>query len=413
MNLYRRARRAAKEFGAAIIFIDEIDAVGARGGVTGKENVAQIPEDSISHHPMMFGGMGGANMGMLSTLLTEMSGFSQEHGAGARRRAWWYKHILRRNPPKPQKRVLTIGATNRISALDPALLRPGRFDKKIRVDAPDLEGRRDIIDYYLSKMSHDGSIDPLVMASETPGYTPADIKYLLNEALRYALFDDRSYMNMRDVRMAQPEHEFGLRSPIKALAQEDKYRLAAHEAGHAIAIRLYRPNYRIARITIIRQGGAHGYVLSYPAREEYEYLGTYDNQMNRLRVSVGGKAGEMEFVGEQAQTLGVGGDFRSIRDVLWQMAYTGMFGVMGANFNGANYTPEMADAMEQTFRAVLEEVRMALRAHREMGEALIKLLLEKNELLADEVEEFFDQYGLFTPKIDLSVYRPQPTDELQ
>ncbi|KXK16107.1 MAG: ATPase central domain-containing protein, partial [Chloroflexi bacterium OLB15] len=193
-----------------------------------------------------------------------------------------------------------------MSALDPALLRPGRFDKKIRIDAPDLEGRRDIIEYYVSKMSHDESIDPLTVANETPFYTPADLKYLLNESLRYALFEGRTYMSMRDIRMAQPEHEYGVRSPIKNLAAEDKYRLAAHEGGHAIAVRLFTPEYRIARITIIRQGGAHGYVRYYPATEDYEYTSTYDTLMNRLRVAAGGKAGEMEFCGDGSQTLGVG-----------------------------------------------------------------------------------------------------------
>jgi cell division protease FtsH len=412
MNLYRRARKAAKEYGAAIIFIDEIDAVGSRPGVTTAQTSDTAPTDSsdmegIHQRGIMMGGMGGGGMGLLSTLLTEMSGFSQEHGFWARRRTWWYKKILRRNPPKTNKRVLTIGATNRIRALDPALLRPGRFDKKVHVDAPDLEGRRDIIEYYLSKMAHDDSIDPLVLASETPFYTPADLKYLLNEALRYALFDDRLYMTIRDVRRAQPEHEYGLRSPIKSLANEDRYRLAAHEAGHAIAIRLFMPEYRIARVTIIRQGAAHGYVRFYPAREEYDILGTYGTLMNRLRVAVAGKAGEMEFVGEEAQTLGVGGDFASIRAVLRAMADAGMFGIMGANFNGMNYTPEMAEEMELTFRRVLEEVRLALRTHNEMGRALIELLLEKSELLSDEVETFFDKYGLFTPKVDLLPYQTQ------
>ncbi len=166
-----------------------------------------------------------------------MSGFSQEHGWWARKWAWFYKTILRRKPPKPVKRILTIGATNRIHAIDAALLRPGRFDKKIRVDAPDLEGRRDIFEYYLSKMSHDDTMDPLVLAVETPFYTPADLKYLLNEALRYALFDGRTYMTYRDFKLAQPEHEMGLRTPIKNLTKAAKYRLAAHEAAHAIAIR--------------------------------------------------------------------------------------------------------------------------------------------------------------------------------
>jgi ATP-dependent Zn protease len=305
-----------------------------------------------------------------------------------------------------------MGATNRIQALDPALLRPGRFDKKIRIDAPDLEGRRDILDYYLSKMAHDETVDPLEVASETPFYTPADLKYLLNEALRYALFDGRTYLSLRDIRLAQPEHEYGLRTPIKNLAKEDKYRLAAHEAGHAMAIRLYMANYRIARITIIRQGGAHGYVRYYPATDEFLGLSTYEMLMNRLRVAIGGKAGEMEYCGIGSQTLGVGigfgdgSDFGQIRAVLYQMANAGMFGPLGANMGqdmeSINPTPDMREAMDETFREVLEEVRMAFRLHREMGESLINLLMEKNELLADEVEKFFDAYGYLTPKVRIN-----------
>ena len=397
-NMYRKARKAAKEYGASVIFIDEIDSIGSRAGV------AQVQQDQPTRLPIMmggFGGMGGGS-GLLSVLLIEMSGFSLEHGFWARKRTWFYRTFLRRNPPKPQKRVLTIGATNRIQALDPALLRPGRFDKKIRIDAPDLAGRRDILEYYLSKMAHDDTVDPLTLASETPYYTPADLKYLLNEALRYALFDGRTYMTIRDIRLAQPEHEFGVRSPIKNLAKEDKYRLAAHEAGHAIAIRLFRPHWRIARVTIIRQGGAHGYVLSYPAAEEHDYLSTFDHLTNSLRISAGGKAGEIEFCGEGFQTLGVGGDFANIRNVLFQMAHAGMFGPLGANINvgltGVSIPRQVRESMEEAFRMALEEVRMALRLHREMGEELIKLLLEKEELLADDVEKFFDQYGLFTPK---------------
>ncbi len=406
-GLYRQARRAAREYGASVIFIDEIDAIGSRGGVSTQEEPAQsvIDPDRL---PMMFGaGMGMGGSPMLNTLLTEMSGFSLEHGWWARKKRAFYKFFLRRNPPKPEKRVLTIGATNRIGALDPALLRPGRFDKKIRIDPPDLQGRADIIEYYLSKMAHDESIDPLIMATETPNYTPADIKYLLNESLRYALFAGRSYMTIDDIRAAQPEHEMGLRMPIKNLTKEDEYRLSAHEAGHAVAVRLYLPHYRISRITIIRQGFAHGYVQSYPASEQHEGLHTYERLMNALRVSVAGKAGEIEFCGEGAQTLGVGGDFANIRYQLYRMANAGMFGAMGATLHGTNYPPEIREAMDETFRMVLEEVRMALRLHRDMTEALIQLLLKKKEMNADDAANFFDQYGFYTPKVTLRAERAQ------
>ncbi len=398
MNLYRKARTAAKDYGASIVFIDEIDAVGARGGVaeSDKDDFREPLLKNRNRLPIMMGMAGG--QGILPTLLMEMSGFSLEHGAWTRRRAWFYKNILRRKPPKLEKRVLTIGATNRMQALDAALLRPGRFDKKVRVDAPDMEGRRDIIVYYLSKMAHDDTMDPLILAAETQGYTPADIKYLLNEALRYALFDGRTYMTYRDFRYAQPEHEMGLRSPITNLSREDKYRLAAHEAGHAMAVRLYSPSYRISRITIIRQGAALGHVSYRPAEEVYDYALTYEWFMDRLRVAVAGRAGEIEFCGEPEQTLGVGGDFAGIRAVLNAMASAGMFGSMGV------YQPEAQEVLklkEEVFLEVLTEVRIAMRQHHEMGEHLISILVEQDEMLADEVEAFFDQYGLHTPKIKL------------
>jgi cell division protease FtsH len=401
-NLYRKARRAAKDYGAAIVFIDEIDAIGSRGGISEAEGREKDLQSHPNRLPIMMGM--GSGQGLLSTLLVEMDGFSLEHGTWARRKRWFYKNILRRSPPKLERRVLTMGATNRIHALDKALLRAGRFDKKIRVDAPDLEGRRDIIEYYMSNMAHDETMDPLVLAAETQNYTPADIKYLLNEALRYALFDGRTYVTYEDFRRAQPEHEYGMRSPIRNLDPVDKYRLAAHEAGHAVALRIYQPMYRISRITIIRQGMAHGYVSWQPTMDDPVSLWTYEQLMNRLRVAIAGKAGEMEFCGEGAQTLGVGGDFAGIRYVLDAMANAGMFGALGASRPEAEETMRMK---EELFLTVLSEVRLILRTHHEMVEALITELLKHDELLANEVEDFFDQYGLYTPKIE--VRRPSLT----
>jgi ATP-dependent Zn protease len=120
--------------------------------------------------------------------------------------------------------------------------------------------------------------------------------------------------------------------------------------------------------------------------------------MNRLRVAVAGKAGEMEFCGEGAQTLGVGGDFAGIRYVLDAMANAGMFGALGASRPEAD---EVMRMKEELFLTVLSEVRLVLRTHQEMTEALIALLLKHEELLAREVEAFFDQYGLYTPKIQV------------
>jgi cell division protease FtsH len=412
-NLYRKARRAARDYGACIVFIDEIDAVGSRGGVSSGKSDEFRPNPSplaafTNRLPVFFGGGNISQMGLLSTLLIEMSGFSLEHGWMARKKRWFYMTILRRKPPKPEKRILTIGATNRIGALDPALLRPGRFDKKIHVDAPDMEGRRDIIEYYLSKMAHDDTMDPLLIASETQNYTPADLKYVLNESLRYALFDGRTYMTYDDFRRAQPEHEFGLRHPIKTMTDKQRYRLSAHEAGHAIGVRLYMPSWRVVRLTIIPTSFALGYMLPRPATEEYEYASTYDFYMNRLRISIASKAAEIEFCGPGSQSVGVGAgwlpgsDFGNIRFCLARMEEAGMFGVVGESDVERR---EIRQRKEELFLMVLDETRQAMRAHREMGEALIQLLLEKEELHAEELEAFFDQYGLYTPKIQLDAFR--------
>ncbi|MBZ0296253.1 MAG: AAA family ATPase [Anaerolineae bacterium] len=399
MGVYRKARKYAKEYGAAVIFLDEIDSIGSRSGVSSVDGGGGVGGANG-------GFFGGGDMGLLSTMLIEMSGFSLEHGWRARLRTWWYKTILRRKPPKPNKRVLTIGATNRIQALDPALLRPGRFDKKVRVDAPDMAGRREIFDYYLSKMAHDESMDPVILATETPGYTPADIKYLLNEALRYALFSGRSYMTYQDFQLAQPEHEMGLRSPVKHMSREAKERLAYREAGKAVAVRLFLPDHRIGRITIIRQGASFGHITHFPAREAYQGMMTKSQYLDRLRVMVAGRAAEIEFCGAQNQSLGVGGDFARIRFWLKMMASAGMLGPLGgalqlnANMMGGvspQPNSEMVNAMEETFQQILQDTRQALRDNGHIVTALVERLMEKNEIIADEVREFFDQYGLFTP----------------
>ena len=404
-GMYNKARRAAKEYGAAVVFLDEIDSVGARGGVS-----------AVGGGTAAGGGfMGGGGMGILSTMLIEMSGFSLEHGWRARMRTRFYKYILRRPAPKPEKRVLTIGATNRMNALDPALLRPGRFDKKLRIDAPDTEGRREIFEYYLSKMAHDDSMDPLVLATETPDYTPADIKYLLNETLRYALFAGRRYMTYRDFELAKPEHETGLRTPIKHISKDAKERLAFYQVGRAVAVRLFLPEHRIVRVTIIRQGLAFGHVAHFPARDAYQGMQTLDEYMNRLRAYAAGRAAEIEFFGIENQSMSVladmggpqgKGDFVRIRRMLHAMARAGMFGPLGGSLSvnmsmfGVTMavSPEMAEAMEEVFQRIMKETRTALREHEPMVRALVALLMEKEELLADDVEAFFDQYGLFTPK---------------
>jgi ATP-dependent Zn protease len=257
-------------------------------------------------------------------------------------------------------------------------------------------------------------MDPVVLATETPNYTPADIRYLLNETLRYALFSGRRYMTYHDFQMAKPEHETGLRAPIKHISKEARERLAFYQAARAVAVRLFLPEHRIARVTIIRQGLAFGHVSHFPARDAFQGLATRDQFLNSLRALCAGRAAEVEFFGEQFQSTSVlanmgnrygDSDFGRIRFMLHNMARAGMFGPLGGSLrigvtmNGYNMpvSPEMSDAMEETFQGIMKDARKALRKNEHIVRALAALLLEKEELFADEVRAFFDQYGLFTP----------------
>ncbi len=404
MRLFSKARKLARRYGAAVIFLDEIDAVGSRGGV------ASAGDDDAPPGRGMFSGGGSGGFGVLSTMLIEMDGFSREHGWRARWRSWWWKTFRRRKPPTPERRVLVIGATNRISALDPALLRPGRFDKKIRVDVPDMEGRCEIFDYYLGQYAHEPDMDAVVLASETPGYTPADIKYLLNEALRYAFFDGRKVLGYEDIMHAQPEHEMGLRSRLKHMAPEARRRLATYHAGVALAVRLFLPLHRISRISISRQGSYYGHVWHYSAQQSYQGLQIKPELMQRVKVAVAGKAAEIEFCGIEQQSTLVGRDLRRAYGLLAAMANAGMLGTMGAAstvvfdvMSGLRlkWTPEQAHAIEEAYQEVLRQTRMDLREHGELLDELVELLLKKEELLADEVRDFFDRYGFYTPELTL------------
>ena len=403
MGLFRKARKLAKRYGAAVIFLDEIDAVGSRGGV------ASVDEEDGGTGGMFGGGGGGSSggMGVLSTLLIEMDGFGQDLGRRARWRARWWKTVRRRKPPPSERRVLVIGATNRMGALDPALLRPGRFDKKVRVDVPDMEGRREIFEYYLDDYAHEADMESAILASETPGYTPADIKYLLNEALRYAFFDGRTLIRYQDFMHAKPEHEMGLRATLKHMEPEAKRRLATYQAGVALAVRLFIPSHRISRITILRQGSYYGHVWHYPAQESYQGLQIKPELLQRVKVAVAGKAAEIEYCGIGMQSTLVGRDLNRAYSLLAAMANAGMLGTMGATstlvydpMSGIRnkWTREQARAIEEAYQEVLRDTRIALRDHAELMEELVDLLLEKEELLTDEVRAFFVGYGLHTPE---------------
>ncbi len=331
--LYGKARKMARKHGAAIIFIDEIDAIGmARSGQTGGG--------------MMAGGLfgGGAGFGLLNELLLQMDPPNFDNG--------WVSRLLRtiglRKTRAMPPIVLTMGATNLASALDHALLRPGRFDRKIHVDLPDLDGRKDIIEYYLAKVRHeDMPVDR--MANDTILYTPVAIKFVINEAVIHAHFDGRDAISYDDFTRARENHEWGLREPIRGLTDEDRRRLAYHEAGHAIAQVKLKNWERLTKVTIIRHGDALGLAAWKPVEEKRVLI--REELLASIQVSLASRAAEELFLG--SQTLGVTSDFAGATHLAFQML--SFWGMDGSFYSSLPFGP-MVDANDPRMKRKIDQV---------------------------------------------------------
>ena len=249
-----RARKLAREYGACIAYIDEIDAVGmSRGGVMGGQGGVG----------MGMGGMMGAGTGALTRLLYEMDGIN-ELSRWEKLRARWYQ--LRGKPVPPRDwHILFMGSTNRPDVLDPALTRPGRFDRTVVVNKPDRAGRREMVKYYLNKIKTDESVDIEAIVSDTAWATPARImSAITKDAVRLALFDGRERVAQHDIELAFQEQAMGLENPIEEMEEDQRRQVAYHEAGHAIVQYYLRPDERIVRVSIVRRSEALGYVLPVP-----------------------------------------------------------------------------------------------------------------------------------------------------
>lgn len=364
MMLYAKARKLARKYGAAIVFIDEIDAIGLSRSAQGASGA---------------GGFFGAGLGLLNELLLQMDPPAMEHSL-------WRKFLrklgLRPGRP-PQPVVLTIAATNLPEVLDPALLRPGRFDRKIVVDLPDLDARKEIIEYYLAKVKHEPMpIDR--MASETIGYTPVRIKHVINEAVIVAHFAGREAITYQDFVAAREVHEFGLRQPIRSMSKEERRRIAYHEAGHAVAQVKLLKHERIVRATIIRHGQALGFVSGKPLEERY--LSDKEELLAEIQVFLASRAAEKLFL--RTELTGVTDDLRQATRIA--AAYLGFFG-MGDSlysslaFNELKPTSAQRAEIERILKDQYKKVERLLRRHGPAVHAVAQALVEREELMGDEV----------------------------
>jgi cell division protease FtsH len=393
MRLFKKARKMSRKYGGAVIFLDELDAVG---GSRGAVSSASSPADTSRHWAkgplriIMGGfGMGGGSM-YVNELLVQMDGMIMPKGL------WRHvKRMLHLGRPKiPQYNVMVIGATNQASTLDPALLRPGRFDRKLHVGLPSGPGREDILNYYLDKVPHE-VVDISRLARATYGFSPAQIKNLVNEALIFALVAGRDKLTFDDLWTAKVTEEIGLKEATKTSAR-DRQMTAFHEAGHAVLAYILELDDQIQVASIIKRRDTLGVVYRTPLEERHTEL--REDMRRDIVVALGGLAAEEIWFGET--TTGPSSD---LRHATYQAAV--MLGLLGMGENLLSYgvlpqtamgdgplgailgDPEHRKAIGELLAEAKQQAVELLRANEPAIRALSERLLEKDEVAGEELEE--------------------------
>ncbi|MCI0555231.1 MAG: AAA family ATPase, partial [Anaerolineae bacterium] len=368
------ARKLAREYGTCIAYIDEIDAVGAsRGGVMGGQTG-------------MMGGMGGmmgGGRGALTRLLYEMDGIN-ELTRWEKLRARWYQFRKKPIPPRDWH-ILFMGSTNRPDVLDPALTRPGRFDRTVVVNKPDRGGRREMVKYYLNKIKTDESVDIEAIVSDTAWATPARImSAITKDSVRLALFDDRDRVSQHHIELAFQEQAMGLENPIEEMQEDQRRQVAYHEAGHAVVQYHLRPDERIVRVSIVRRSEALGYVLPVPNYDIYALpLRTF---IAHILVAMAGHVATKLFLGEY--WTGATGDFQSVRASLRQLAQYGYFGPpFNVQLGGTDLPNERNEVVESFWTKLEEQTETVLAKHASEVHAVAQALLDRNDMTGKECIE--------------------------
>jgi len=361
-----------KKNAPCIIFIDEIDAVGRQRGA----------------------GLGGGHderEQTLNQLLVEMDGFESNEG------------------------VILMAATNRADVLDPALLRPGRFDRQVIVDMPDIKGREGILKVHMKKTPLDDDVNPVILAKGTPGFSGADLENLVNEAALLAAKRDHEKLTMKDFEDSKDKVYMGLERKSKVIKDEEKKTTAYHEGGHALVARFLPNTDAVNKITIIPRGRAAGITWFLPEEGDFKYK---DQLENELAIAFGGRVAE-EIIFKRIST-GAVNDIKQASKLANSMIRT--FG-MSENLAPISYEDhndnifigrEMTQAKaysEETARRIDSEVsfiinkayntaKQILEENIELLHALTDLLIEKETVLGPELDDLiasikpdFDFFG--------------------
>ncbi|MDE3237851.1 MAG: ATP-dependent zinc metalloprotease FtsH [Paracoccaceae bacterium] len=328
----------AKKNAPCIVFIDEIDAVGRSRGVG-------------------YGGGNDEREQTLNQLLVEMDGFEANEG------------------------IIIVAATNRPDVLDPALLRPGRFDRQIQVPNPDIKGREKILSVHARKVPLGPDVDLRIIARGTPGFSGADLANLVNEAALMAARVGRRFVTMEDFESAKDKVMMGAERRSMVMTEDEKKLTAYHEAGHAI-VGLNVPQHDpIHKATIIPRGRALGLVLSLPERDQLSV--TYTKYKSKIAMAMGGKVAEELIFGKENVTSGAASDIQQVsriaRAMVTQFGFSDTLGnidyaneqqsYLGSYSGGASHSPETMELIDEEVRKIVDEGYARAKA----------ILTEKNE----------------------------------
>jgi len=357
-DLFEQAKRTAP----SLIIIDEVDAVGRRRGA----------------------GLGGGHderEQTLNQLLVEMDGFAVNEG------------------------VIVIAATNRPDILDPALLRPGRFDRRIVVNPPDVKGREAVLEVHAAGKKLDDDVSLKIVAQTTAGFTPADLENLMNESALLAARDDKSSIDMESIRKAFIKVVAGTEKKSRVITEKDRRMTAYHEAGHALCHEVLPDIDSTYMISIIPTGRAGGYVMSLPSEDKSYHSKRYMEQ--QIVTLLGGRAAEALVLKDI--TTGASNDIERATGLARNMVVKfGMSDILGpiqfGNDNeevfigrdlahSRNYSEQVASQIDSEIKRIVDEgyseAMRVIQAHEQVMHKIVDLLMEKERVSGEEVRSLF------------------------
>ncbi|OGW86932.1 MAG: hypothetical protein A3C35_00095 [Omnitrophica bacterium RIFCSPHIGHO2_02_FULL_46_11] len=360
-KLFKKARSLAYGFGGCIVFIDELDAMG-RNRVFNQ-----------------FGG-GSETNSTQNQLLVEMDGLGSH-----------------------QENVIVIGATNaQEDVLDPALLRPGRFDRKVYIIRPGLEGREKLFQYYLGKVKHEASIDIGHLARKAVGKSPAEIESIIKEAALIATRNGKEVVSYKEITEAIERIELGVKNKIK-MQDSEKEMTAYHEAGHLLTIYFLHPTDDVFKASIIPRKTSLGVVHHQP-REEY-FSHDRDKLLADIKCAIAGYVAER--VKKGVTTTGVSADFTNAMKIahfmVWKLGmgpsgYIGDYSSIPENELSETVKAKLNEDTNKILKSCMDEVDELLKREKTILERFAHELLVRQELEYDEIEAIFAEYGKANPR---------------